>query len=79
MYPVRPYILQVPLETASQTGQDEHSIGNNWFYTYVLISEKDGNFYTVSTNDLIKRIEKHKNGLVSSTKYRLPSKLLRSS
>lgn len=65
MNPVRPYILQ-----------EKESNDYHWFYTYVLISEKDGNFYTGSTNDLIKRIEEHKNGLVSSTKYRLPIKLV---
>lgn len=46
--------------------------GNRWFYTYVLMSEKDGKLYTGTTNDLHKRIYQHKNGLVSSTKYRLP-------
>jgi putative endonuclease len=50
--------------------------GDNWVYTYVLMSEKDGNFYTGTTNDLLKRLEQHKNGLVVSTKYRLPIKLI---
>jgi len=47
-----------------------------WFYTYVLMSQKDRNFYTGVTNNLKKRLEKHNNGLVFSTKYRLPVKLV---
>lgn len=55
------------------TGDTFHRTnGNRWFYTYVLMSEKDGKLYTGTTNDLNKRINQHKNGLVSSTKYRLP-------
>jgi len=65
MNPVRPHILQ-----------EKNADSYNWFYTYVLISEKDGNFYTGATNDLTKRIGQHKNGLVGSTKYRLPIKLV---
>ncbi|MBU4268842.1 MAG: GIY-YIG nuclease family protein [Acidobacteria bacterium] len=40
------------------------------------MSEKDGKLYTGTTNNLIKRIYQHKNGLVSSTKYRLPIRLV---
>lgn len=47
-----------------------------WFYTYVLISKKDGKFYTGTTNNLKKRLEEHKNGLVSSTRHRRPLKLV---
>lgn len=47
-----------------------------WFYTYVLISEKDGNFYTGATNNLKKRLEGHNAGIVLSTKYRRPLKLI---
>ncbi len=47
-----------------------------WFYTYMLMSQKDRNFYTGVTNNLKKRFEKHNNGLVFSTKYRLPVKLV---
>lgn len=43
-----------------------------WFYTYVLMSEKDLKFYTGATNNLDKRLEQHNVGLVSSTKHRLP-------
>ena len=60
MNPVRPYILQ-----------EKKSNDYRWFYTYVLISEKDGNFYTGSTNDLIKRIEEHKNGCTPHITYEL--------
>src|SRR4030042_5380416 len=65
MNPVRPHILQ-----------EKNADSYNWFYTYVLISEKDGNLYTGATNDLTKRIGQHKNGLVGSTKYRFPIKLV---
>ncbi len=47
-----------------------------WFYTYVLMTLKDRNFYTGVANNLKKRFEQHNNGLVSSTKYRLPVKLV---
>jgi putative endonuclease len=41
-------------------------------YTYVLLSERDGEFYTGSTIDLRKRIREHAAGSVRSTAYRLP-------
>jgi putative endonuclease len=37
------------------------------YYTYVLISESDNNFYTGFTKDLKGRLEKHNNGLFAST------------
>jgi len=46
------------------------------FYTYVLLSEKDGNFYVGYTKDLKLRFEQHQKGRVESTKYRLPLKLI---
>ena len=46
------------------------------YYTYVLQSKKDGNWYTGFTNDLKKRIQEHNNGLVFSTKNRVPWKLI---
>lgn len=46
------------------------------YYIYVLQSEKDGNLYTGYTPDLRKRILRHNNGVVQSTKYRIPFKLL---
>ncbi len=46
------------------------------FYVYVLISGKDNNFYTGFTKNLKLRFERHKKGLVESTKDRLPVKLI---
>ena len=46
------------------------------FYTYVLLSEKDGKHYIGWSNDLKQRIIKHNKGLVDATKYRLPMKLI---
>ena len=46
------------------------------FYTYVLISIKDGSFYTGYTKDLKLRFEQHKKGLVESTKERRPLELV---
>ena len=40
--------------------------------TYVLKSEKDGKLYVGWTNDLRNRYQKHQQGLVDATKYRLP-------
>ncbi len=46
------------------------------FYTYVLQSERDENFYTGFTEDLKLRFEQHNKGLVESTKDRRPLKLI---
>jgi len=46
------------------------------YYTYVLLSQKDGRFYTGSTGNLKERIKEHNNGEVSSTKYRRPLRLI---
>ena len=46
------------------------------YYTYVLRSEKDGNFYTGYTKDLKLRFEQHCKGQVDSTKHRLPLDLI---
>ena len=48
----------------------------NFFYTYVLQSSKDLNFYVGYTNNLVKRIEEHNKGKVASTKNRVPLKLI---
>lgn len=47
-----------------------------FFYTYVLISERDKKFYVGFTKDLKKRVNEHKEGLVTSTKHRRPFKLV---
>jgi len=47
-----------------------------WYYTYVLISEITGEFYTGVTMDLKKRLTEHNNGLVLSTKHRRPLQLI---
>ncbi|MEG8990928.1 GIY-YIG nuclease family protein [Ignavibacteria bacterium 4148-Me] len=43
----------------------------NYFYTYVLQSSKDLNFYVGYANNLVKRIEEHNKGKVPSTKNRV--------
>ena len=48
----------------------------DFFYTYVLFSEKDNNYYTGYTKDIKLRIEQHSKGLVSSTRERRPLKLI---
>lgn len=48
----------------------------NWIYTYVLKSKKDGKFYIGATSDINKRLKQHYDGLVFSTKYRLPIELI---
>lgn len=47
-----------------------------YYYVYVLKSSKDGQFYTGYTKDLKLRFERHKAGLVTSTKNRLPLELI---
>ena len=46
------------------------------FFTYVLESIKDGDKYSGFTKNLELRFEKHKKGLVESTKNRRPIKLI---
>ncbi len=46
------------------------------YYIYVLQSLKDNKFYTGYTDNLKRRFKEHNNGLVLSTKIRLPFKLV---
>ena len=46
------------------------------YYTYVLLSKKDGKFYTGYTQDLKVRFGLHTNGKVESTKDRRPLELV---
>jgi putative endonuclease len=46
------------------------------YYTYVLQSEIDDNFYVGFTKDLKLRFEQHGKGLVDSTKDRRPLRLI---
>lgn len=48
----------------------------DFFYTYILQSEKDGKNYAGYTKDLNLRFEQHQNGRVESTKHRRPLKLI---
>ena len=50
--------------------------GMDFYYIYVLESEKDGKRYTGYTQDLQSRFEKHKSGKVISTKHRRPLRLI---
>ncbi|CAM4123854.1 GIY-YIG nuclease family protein [Flavobacterium weaverense] len=47
-----------------------------YYYANVLLSEKDNQFYTGYTSNLRRRLEEHQTGKVTSTKYRLPIKLI---
>jgi putative endonuclease len=66
MNPVRPSPVR-ELSTSNET---------QWFYTYVIICEKTGTFYTGATGDLRKRLEQHRNGQVFHTRDRRPVKLV---
>lgn len=46
------------------------------YYTYVLKSKKDHQFYIGWTDDLIERVKRHNKGLVQSTKDRLPMEIV---
>jgi len=48
----------------------------NMYYVYILISLKDRNLYTGSTNDLRRRLEEHNSGQVFATKTRRPFNLI---
>ena len=47
-----------------------------YYYIYVLISEKDKNFYVGYTKNIERRIKQHNFGSVESTKNRTPLKLV---
>jgi len=46
------------------------------YYVYLLLSEKDGKFYTGSTDDLKRRMAEHEAGYVKSTVMRKPLNLI---
>lgn len=46
------------------------------YYVYVLASGVDGEWYTGSTPDLKRRVQRHNDGEVPSTKARRPFKLI---
>ncbi len=46
------------------------------YYTYVLLSLKDGKLYNGYTADLRARLDSHNSGKVESTKWRRPFKLI---
>ncbi len=45
-------------------------------YVYLLLSDKDGKFYTGLTNNLKRRLREHNSGDVKSTANRRPFKLI---
>lgn len=47
-----------------------------FYYTYLLLSEKDGKWYTGATQDLRKRLKMHNNNEILSTKKRGPFTLI---
>jgi len=46
------------------------------FYTYVLMSKRDKEFYVGFTKDLKKRLDEHQRGLVASTAQKRPLRLI---
>ncbi len=46
------------------------------FYTYVLLSTKDNEFYVGFARDLKRRLDEHQKGAVTSTAQRRPLKLI---
>lgn len=49
---------------------------SNWHYVYVLLSEKDNDFYIGYTQNLEKRLKEHNAKKSFSTRPRLPLKLI---
>ena len=47
-----------------------------YYFTYVLLCEKTGTFYTGATENLERRLDQHNKGEVYYTKNRLPIKLV---
>jgi len=49
---------------------------NQFYYVYILLSEKDNKHYIGFTSNLEKRFADHNEGKVNSTSYRRPLKLV---
>ncbi len=50
--------------------------GEGFYYTYVLLSKADNNFYIGFTNDLDRRVKQHQSGQNISMSKRLPVELI---
>ena len=46
------------------------------FFVYILKSEKDSKRYIGTTNNLQRRMSQHNSGMVKSTKFRRPLKMI---
>ena len=46
------------------------------FYVYILQSEKDGTYYKGSTEDPVRRLQEHNQGLSKYTSAKIPWKLV---
>jgi len=46
------------------------------YYTYVLLSSKEGRWYTGAASDLRVRLNEHETGRVASTRFRRPLRLI---
>lgn len=46
------------------------------FYVYILKSKSCGRYYIGHTEDVDKRLERHNNGLVTSTKHYIPWEII---
>ncbi|MEW6267497.1 MAG: GIY-YIG nuclease family protein [Thermodesulfobacteriota bacterium] len=46
------------------------------YFVYLLISEKDGDYYIGQTGDICQRLKAHNDGEVISTKHRRPLRLV---
>ncbi len=49
---------------------------DDFYYVYILLSQKDGKKYTGYTQDLFLRFQAHQEGKVQSTKHRRPFDLI---
>jgi putative endonuclease len=49
---------------------------DNFYYVYILLSQKDGKKYTGYTKDLFLRFKAHNDGNVQSTKNRRPLEII---
>jgi putative endonuclease len=64
------------LKNDSKKGSNGMNPVRHWYYTYVLKSEKTGQYYTGATNNLENRVLDHNGGKVVSTKNRGPFELI---
>jgi putative endonuclease len=74
--PQRPQASKLVLRGLRGGRVERVSINMKWYFTYVLLSKKDGKLYMGWTFNLKERMRKHNEGKVVATRDRRPLELI---